>query len=245
VEERATSREILSAAEPKTQELHLLPGLHSKELVRATTWQPRNQARKSLRGVVTHTLAKCTFATLALLTVHASGTSLVWDLESDPTVVGYVLYYGQASGVYVSRLDVGNVGSYVVSNLSEGVTYYYALTAYNVSRAESGFSNEVNAIAASSAPIAAFTASTASGAAPIAMNFVNNSTGNITAYEWNFGDGTIGNTRNPTHVYHAAGIYVVSLKVTGPSGTSTQLSRVTTTSSSPPSRNHINPLSTP
>ena len=39
--------------------------------------------------------------------------------------------------------------------------------------------------------------------------------GSITAYEWDFGDGTpVSNEANPTHTYESAGTYTVSLKVT-------------------------------
>ena len=70
-------------------------------------------------------------------------------------------------------------------------------------------------------PVAQFTASTTSGIAPLAMNFLNTSTGNISTYEWNFGDGTTSAVQSPSHVYAAAGSYSVSLTVTGPGGTNT------------------------
>jgi len=43
-----------------------------------------------------------------------------------------------------------------------------------------------------------------------------------TSFEWDFGDGTTSNLRNPTHVYAEGGAYTVSLTITSPDGTSTE-----------------------
>ena len=56
---------------------------------------------------------------------------------------GYRLYYGTASGNYGSVIDAGNVITHTVTELSGG-TYYFAVTAYDTSGNESGFSNEVS-----------------------------------------------------------------------------------------------------
>src|SRR3989344_8270826 len=56
---------------------------------------------------------------------------------------GYRLYYGTASGNYGSVIDAGNVITHTVTGLSGG-TYYFAVTAYDTSGNESGFSNEVS-----------------------------------------------------------------------------------------------------
>ena len=42
--------------------------------------------------------------------------------------------------------------------------------------------------------------------------------GNITAWEWDFGDGTSSSQRKVTHIYEDSGIYVVTLNVTGDNG---------------------------
>jgi hypothetical protein len=49
-----------------------------------------------------------------------------------------------ASGRYGSPVDVGNVTSYVVNNLTVGATYYFTVTSYTTSGVESAFSNEVS-----------------------------------------------------------------------------------------------------
>jgi hypothetical protein len=46
--------------------------------------------------------------------------------------------------VYSSSVNVGNVTTYAVTNLGIGTTYYFAVSAFNSSGIESGFSNEVS-----------------------------------------------------------------------------------------------------
>ncbi len=74
------------------------------------------------------------------------------------------------------------------------------------------------------APVAGFTASPTSGMRPLTVNFNSgSSTGIITSYQWNWGDGTAyGTTANPSHVYTSAGTYTVTLTVTGPGGSNSQ-----------------------
>jgi PKD repeat protein len=69
-----------------------------------------------------------------------------------------------------------------------------------------------------------FTASPTSGACPLTVQFTNQSTGEINYWEWDFdNDGTVDSTQQkPSHTYHTAGKYTVSLKVTGPDGSDTQ-----------------------
>jgi YD repeat-containing protein len=66
--------------------------------------------------------------------------------------------------------------------------------------------------------VAGFTGSPVSGPAPIVVSFVNQSTGNITSWLWDFGDGQTSSLQNPSHEYLAPGTYTVRLTVTGPSG---------------------------
>lgn len=82
--------------------------------------------------------------TLAI-SAPASGTAtLTWDAETDPTVIGYKVYSGTTSAAYGSPVDVGNVTSFKVINLTPGKTYFFAVTAYNNAGYESSYSNEVS-----------------------------------------------------------------------------------------------------
>jgi hypothetical protein len=70
--------------------------------------------------------------------------TLTWDPSTATNLAGYKIYIGTASGGYGSPITVGNVTSYTISNLGIGSTYYFAVTDYNTSGVESGFSNEVS-----------------------------------------------------------------------------------------------------
>ncbi len=82
--------------------------------------------------------ATCAFKVFAI-----SQATLVWDASTDPSVTGYKFYTGTASGVYGTPIDVGLVATSLAKGLLRGHTYYFAATAYNSSKQESGFSNEV------------------------------------------------------------------------------------------------------
>ncbi len=85
-------------------------------------------------------------------------------------------------------------------------------------------------------PVAAFSGIPTSGPKPLNVTFSDASTGNITSYAWNFGDGMTSSLRNPSHEYTAVGSYTVTLTVTDPDKsdvrTNTNYIRV---SESPPS----------
>jgi PKD repeat protein len=171
-----------------------------------------------------------------LFGMHAlAGTiKLAWNPVTDPSLAGYAIYYGPSAGNYPSRVDVGNVTSYTVSGLIEGSTYHFAVTAYDFSHAESGYSNDAVGTVPYNVPVANFTASTTSGTVPLALNFTNTSTGTIASYAWTFGDGGTSVTQNPVYVYTTAGVYTVSLTVTGPGGSNTKtLANFITASTSP------------
>ena len=59
-------------------------------------------------------------------------------------LAGYRIYYGTTSRDYSNYIDVGNVTTYQISNLTDGRTYYFAATSYDTSENESIYSNEIN-----------------------------------------------------------------------------------------------------
>jgi PKD repeat protein len=68
-----------------------------------------------------------------------------------------------------------------------------------------------------------FNAKTRVGPAPLEVTFESASTGDITSYQWNLGDGTTNSSRTfLTHTYTSPGTYAVSFTVNGPSGTSSR-----------------------
>jgi len=57
-----------------------------------------------------------------------------------------------------------------------------------------------------------------SGCRPVTLQFTDNST-YVDSYFWEFGDGGTSNQQNPLYSYYVAGIFSVTLTVTGPGGT--------------------------
>jgi PKD repeat protein len=173
-------------------------------------------------------------AAAALLVLLASSASavaasvnLAWNPVAGSSVRGYRVYIAPASASLtqppkapVTSVDVGASTTHSVTGLADGTAYKFAVTAYDAGGSESGFSNLVS-VTPSSVPVAGFVASTTSGPAPLALNFVNESTGTIASYAWTFGDGTTSTSASPTKVYSSPGTYTVSLKVTGAAGSDT------------------------
>jgi len=91
------------------------------------------------------------------ITVAAAGSSansvtLSWEAPSENSdgsslqdLKGYKVHYGSSSRTYAQTIQLTNPGltTYVVDNLPSG-KYYFAVTSYNASGAESSLSGEVS-----------------------------------------------------------------------------------------------------
>ena len=87
------------------------------------------------------------FTILAILAIagiaQAATVQVTWNPNTEEDLAGYKIYYGTASGVYGDPIDVGNVTGHVMEITPQhGATYYFALTAYDTSGNESGYSDE-------------------------------------------------------------------------------------------------------
>lgn len=87
----------------------------------------------------------CFFGSQAL----AGSATVSWNANTESDLSYYKVYYGTSprsssctSGCYSSSLNVGNVTSYTFSNLTNGSTYYFAVTAVDTGGLESGYSEE-------------------------------------------------------------------------------------------------------
>ncbi len=65
-----------------------------------------------------------------------------------------------------------------------------------------------------------FDLSKVKGHAPLSVHAKDLSTGDVTEWEWDFGDGEVSSAPDTNHIYLIPGKYDVSLKITGPDGTS-------------------------
>ena len=152
---------------------------------------------------------------------NAAPVTFRWDYTASGAA-GFVLYCGPSSKNYPTRVDVGNTDTYTIGTLTEGATSFCAVTAYDPAKVESTFSNEVSLIVPAAAPVVNFSASPTSGSAPLNVAFTNASTGQVTTWAWDFGDGTASNVKSPTHVYSKPGKYTAVLTATGPGGTASK-----------------------
>lgn len=105
-------------------------------------------------------------------------------------------------------------------NYTLGAPYSVTLTATNIVGSHSA-SDTVNIY---SPPVVDFSATPRSGLAPVTIVFSDLSTGNVTGWDWDFGDASAhSSSRNPTHQYTVPGRYSVTLIATNPAGTNTRI----------------------
>jgi fibronectin type 3 domain-containing protein len=74
---------------------------------------------------------------------------LWWDANSEPDLAGYKVYWGRTSGNYTNApqpvVAVMTQPQYTTPVLQNG-TWYFAVTAFNKTGGESGYSNEVSTV---------------------------------------------------------------------------------------------------
>lgn len=85
---------------------------------------------------------------LLLLCIPALGSAATvrvsWNANTEADLAGYKVYYGTASRSYGAHVDVGKVTSCDLENIPTGRTCYVAVTAYDTSSNESGYSEEAS-----------------------------------------------------------------------------------------------------
>jgi hypothetical protein len=74
---------------------------------------------------------------------HAAAVRISWLGNAEADLEGYKVYYGTSTHSYQEYIDIGRVTSADIDGLSEGVTYYFAVTAYDITGNESAYSQEV------------------------------------------------------------------------------------------------------
>lgn len=146
------------------------------------------------------------------------------QISGIPANITITAELGQTSAVvtWVDPLVDDNCGSTTLaSNFLSGDIFQIGTTEVIFTAIDSAgnesndfFSVVVNAMA----PIADFIATNVSGTYPLTVDFVDTSTGLITDWMWDFGDGTTSASQSPTHLYTQEGSYTVNLIVSGPGG---------------------------
>ena len=149
-----------------------------------------------------------------VLSVDASTSA-----DVDGTIASYSWDFGDGSPV--------QTGVTATHTYAAGGSYTVTLTVTDDLGAVSTTSQVVSTD--NKAPIAAFTATTAARTVTVDASTSHDLDGTVTAYSWDFGDGSpvqTGDTATATHAYAADGDYTVTLTVTddlGANGMTTQL----------------------
>ncbi len=175
----------------------------------------------------------------------AGQLTLAWDAVANAT--GYKVHYGQTSrsvpgSTYSSMIDAANQLTQTVPALTDGVQYYFAVTAYGPNGATSDYSNEVTKVLATAAPVASFTANPTSGAAPLTVTLTDTS-GSVSR-SWDLGDGTTATTPTVAKTYSTLGTYTVTLTVYG-SGSTTASQSIHVSAAAPVANFSATPITGP
>jgi PKD repeat protein len=159
----------------------------------------------------------------------AAGASHSVALKNDGTVVAWGdNEYGQCdipTGLIATQITADEKHTYIllengtVLQLSDD-TYYTPPPGLIASDISSG---DYHCLALGYIlPEATFSATPQSGYGPLIVQFLDESTGSPTTWNWIFGDGTTSTEQNPQHTYTESGTYAVALTATNAAGSDTE-----------------------
>ena len=61
--------------------------------------------------------------------LFSADVTLIWNPNTEEDLAGYRIYYGTVSGDYEYAMELGNQTEYTVTDLVEGLLYYFSATA--------------------------------------------------------------------------------------------------------------------
>ena len=82
--------------------------------------------------------------------MFAASVQLSWQPNAEPDLQEYNVYYGTQSRSYGPPIPVDKSATYTLSDLDEGMVYYFSVSAVDNNGNESGFSEEISKTIASS-----------------------------------------------------------------------------------------------
>ena len=88
-----------------------------------------------------------------MLTPAVASLTVAWDSSPDSNVVGYIIQWGETSGIYTDATDVGNVTQARVDGLVEAQRYYVVVRSYTAAGTRSIPSEEASGLAVTSSAI--------------------------------------------------------------------------------------------
>jgi len=99
-------------------------------------------ARAGVRSILILAAVLICFANWSYADGH--NATLSWNSLGSPAVAGYNVYFGTTAGQYPYKINVGSATTFTVSNLTAGITYYFAATSIDTNGVESTFSSPVS-----------------------------------------------------------------------------------------------------
>ncbi len=125
----------------------------------------------------------------------------VYSIKSTVPVTGYLWKFGDGA----TSTSANPSHTYTIAG-----NYTVSLT-YTTSDGCSGTIVFTDAVKAGQKPVAAFSANPRNACASTPITFSDNSTGNVTDWLWDFGDGITDTVRNPIHFYNDTGYFNIRL----------------------------------
>jgi len=75
--------------------------------------------------------------------MRGGNVGLAWNPSPDARTAGYNLYYGLSSGAYIGSVNAQANPAATITGITPGLTYYFAVTAYDSNGVESALSSEI------------------------------------------------------------------------------------------------------
>jgi len=180
-------------------------------------------------GYINDTTAPPASTVTACAAATPDSLSATWSaFDPDSAIDKYQYAIGTTDGD-------SDIISWIITPLTEttrvsltlvaGQIYYFSVKARNEAGlwSEAGSAGVVagsdTCVSTEPMPEVDFNATPRSGTVPLTVQFTSTVTNAVTSYAWNFGDGSVASTANPTHTYTNAGSFGVTLTITGPGGT--------------------------
>lgn len=125
--------------------------------------------------------------------VAANTVTVTWDPNPESDVVGYIVFYGTASGQYTTSMDNGNQTTLQLTLPDSQASYYFAVCAYNSAGLRSALSTEVSTTYTATLAVTGITSSLAAPQlAGTSVGFTATTTGGVAPlqFKWLIFDGS-------------------------------------------------------
>ena len=164
-----------------------------------------------------------------LMTIFATNAASFTASQTNGAAPLFVTFTDTSTGGITNRFWNFGDGSTTNFTAPTNPTHTYTAGTYNVTLIVSGSINSSTntkpayITASPPPPVASFAGSPTNGVVPLTVTFTDTSSGSITNWSWNFGDGGTTNvtTNSVLYTYNTPGIYGVSETVSGPGGSDT------------------------